>query len=449
MNVRQYLKTCTDVYHTTLDPNGPGVARIHLVPPKRVKPGIPWVVIINGYSVLPLQTTWAILLKEFMSILNQTDGKAVTEEEIKILIDKTVKRVKAIFSDAEEKEIKADLKDIVSVLQDVARGKEPQAEIGFLTLSEYGKDMKAPHRMDLMISSMEKKGCWNCNQKCLLCYAGNEKLAVVEELSTEDWYRIIDKCKEANIPALTFTGGEPTIREDLVNLVAYSSWFVTRLNTNGIRLSKELCKQLYKANLDSVQVTLYSHDRDIHNRMVGGNHFDETINGIKNAVEAGLDVSINTPLCSINADYANTMRFAHSLGVNYFSCSGVIPAGNAVIDKEIKRLSSEEIYQSVKEAYEYAKDNDLEISFTSPGWISKERLKAMKIVVPSCGACLSNMAIAPNGEVIPCQSWLFEDGLGNILTTDFKKIWNSKKCKKQRKFAMDNLEVCALKEVAR
>lgn len=449
MNVRQYLKTCTDVYHTTLDPNGPGVARIHLVPPKRVKPGIPWVVIINGYSVLPLQTTWAILLKEFMSILNQTDGKAVTEEEIKILIDKTVKRVKAIFSDAEEKEIKADLKDIVSVLQDVARGKEPQAEIGFLTLSEYGKDMKAPHRMDLMISSMEKKGCWNCNQKCLLCYAGNEKLAVVDELSTEDWYRIIDKCKEANIPALTFTGGEPTIREDLVNLIAYSSWFVTRLNTNGIRLSKELCKQLYKANLDSVQVTLYSHDRDIHNRMVGGNHFDETINGIKNAVEAGLDVSINTPLCSINADYANTMRFAHSLGVNYFSCSGVIPAGNAVIDKEIKRLSSEEIYQSVKEAYEYAKDNDLEISFTSPGWISKERLKAMKIVVPSCGACLSNMAIAPNGEVIPCQSWLFEDGLGNILTTDFKKIWNSKKCKKQRKFAMDNLEVCALKEVAR
>lgn len=449
MNVRQYLKTCTDVYHTTLDPNGPGVARIHLVPPKRVKPGIPWVVIINGYSVLPLQTTWAILLKEFMSILNQTDGKAVTEEEIKILIDKTVKRVKAIFSDAEEKEIKADLKDIVSVLQDVARGKEPQAEIGFLTLSEYGKDMKAPHRMDLMISSMEKKGCWNCNQKCLLCYAGNEKLAVVDELSTEDWYRIIDKCKEANIPALTFTGGEPTIREDLVNLIAYSSWFVTRLNTNGIRLSKELCKQLYKANLDSVQVTLYSHDRDIHNRMVGGNHFDETINGIKNAVEAGLDVSINTPLCSINADYANTMRFAHSLGVNYFSCSGVIPAGNAVIDKEINRLSSEEIYQSVKEAYEYAKDNDLEISFTSPGWISKERLKAMKIVVPSCGACLSNMAIAPNGEVIPCQSWLFDDGLGNILTTDFKKIWNSKKCKKQRKFAMDNLEVCALKEVAR
>lgn len=449
MNVRQYLKTCTEVYHTTLDPNGPGVARIHLVPPKRVKPGIPWVVIINGYSVLPLQTTWAILLKEFISILNQTDGKAVTEGEIKVLIDKTVKRVKTIFSDAEAKEIKADLKDIISVLQDVARGKEPEAEIGFLTLSEYGKDMKAPHRMDLMISSMEKKGCWNCNQKCLLCYAGSEKLAVVDELSTEDWYKIIDKCKDANIPALTFTGGEPTIREDLVNLIAYSSWFVTRLNTNGIRLSKELCKQLYKANLDSVQVTLYSYDKDIHNKMVGGNHFDETINGIKNAVEAGLDVSINTPLCSINADYVNTMNFAHSLGVNYFSCSGVIPAGNAVSDKEITRLSNDEIYQSVKEAYEYAKVNDLEISFTSPGWISKERLKAMHIVVPSCGACLSNMAIAPNGEVIPCQSWLFEDGLGNILTTDFKKIWNSKKCKKQRKFAMNNLEVCALKEVTR
>ena len=119
------------------------------------------------------------------------------------------------------------------------------------------------------------------------------------------------------------------------------------------------------------------------------------------------------------------------------------------IEDNVKKLSSDEIYNSLKEAYLFARENELEISFTSPGWIKSDLLREMNMVVPSCGACLSNMAIAPNGEVIPCQSWLFEDGLGNILNTDFKKIWNSKKCKNQRKFAVKNLEVCALKEARR
>ena len=68
----------------------------------------------------------------------------------------------------------------------------------------------------------------------------------------------------------------------------------------------------------------------------------------------------------------------------------------------------------------------------------------MKMVTPSCGACLSNMAIAPNGDVIPCQSWLFEDGFGNILDVEWKKIWNHKKCKKRRKFSSKNSQVCPL-----
>ena len=53
--------------------------------------------------------------------------------------------------------------------------------------------------------------------------------------------------------------------------------------------------------------------------------------------------------------------------------------------------------------------------------------------VPMCGACLSNMAIAPDGTVVPCQSWLGADaGLGNILTDPFRDIWNHSKCKALR-----------------
>ena len=55
------------VRHTTLNPEGPGAVRIHLVPP-RYRPGgkAPYVVILNGYYVLPLGYAWAVLLENFI-----------------------------------------------------------------------------------------------------------------------------------------------------------------------------------------------------------------------------------------------------------------------------------------------------------------------------------------------------------------------------------------------
>ena len=354
MNLKDYLKTCTETYHTTLDPESPGVVRIHLVPPKKLKPNIPWVVIINGYSILPLQSAWAVLLKVFIETLNNSKKAPLSADDVKEVMDVTVNKMKEIFPRTDKDIFKKDLKDMVQTFTDIARGKDVNAEIGFMSLAEYGKYMSAPHRMDLMISAMEKNGCWNCNCHCIHCYASGEELANNKELSTDEWKKVIDKLKDAGIPQITFTGGEPTVRGDLVELVDYSKWFMTRLNTNGILLSEKLCNDLRKASLDSVQITLYSSNAAIHNLLVGGDHFKDTVNGIKNAVKAGLDVSINTPLCSLNKDYLETVKFAESLGVRYFSSSGLIPSGNALKDdSSMTRLTNEDIKNVLKEALEY------------------------------------------------------------------------------------------------
>ena len=135
------------------------------------------------------------------------------------------------------------------------------------------------------------------------------------------------------------------------------------------------------------------------------------------------------------------------LGVTYFSCSGLIPTGNAKNnDSKITALTKLQILDVVREASSYARAHNLEISFTSPGWIDSENLRKMKMIVPSCGACLSNMAIAPNGDVIPCQSWLNGTTLGNILKHNFKDVWNSEPCKRIRKKASLEEEICLLKE---
>lgn len=246
---------------------------------------------------------------------------------------------------------------------------------------------------------------------------------------------------------MTFTGGEPTLRSDLVELVRAAEWFVTRLNTNGRALTPELCAGLYDASLDSVQVTLYSAEGNIHNQLVGVNGFNDTVQGIRHAVEAGLIVSVNTPLCSLNTHYADTLRFAHSLGVRYATCSGLIPSGSACgQESRATALTPDELTDILRQAVETARELGMELDFTSPGWLGEEMLRELGLsLVPSCGACLSNMAVTPDGKVVPCQSWLSDAPLGDLLHDDWKDIWNDPRCAAIRAESVKMDHLCQLR----
>ena len=441
-------KHLNQVLHTTLNPDNPGVVRIHLVPAKFSLFSLrPSMVIINGRDIVPLNPAWTILLSLFIDEINKYEGEEVSDENLNKVVETTIHRLRNVYRDASEDTAKKDLWNMVNFFTAIANRENVNIDVGQISIGDYAIYMKAPHRMDLMISSLEKNGNWNCNQQCMHCYAANQKYAEVKELSTNEWKKIIDICRKNYIPELTFTGGEPTLRDDLVELVDYSKWFVTRLNTNGVLLTEDLCKRLHEASLDSVQVTLYSNDRDIHNKLVGSDNFDKTVQGIRNALNAGLNVSINTPLCDLNKDYVSTLEFAKSLGITYATSSGLIVTGNAT-SPESKRtqLTEKEITEVMEKATKYAEEQEMELDFTSPGWILEKDLKKMKLNIPACGACLSNMAITPDGNVVPCQSWLGKNAsLGNILKKKWKHIWESPKCKKIRMSSAKNNLTCPLR----
>ena len=259
---------------------------------------------------------------------------------------------------------------------------------------------------------------------------------------------MLDTLRRIGVPQVTFTGGEPTLRADLVELVDAAQWFVSRLNTNGRLLTPELCRQLCEASLDSVQVTLYSADPAIHNALVGAAGFDDTVAGIRSAVAAGLSVSVNTPLCSVNSDYAATLRFVHDLGVRYVTCSGLIPSGSALgTESQATSLTEQQLTDVLSAAVKTAEALEMEIDFTSPGWLKEETLRTLGLtLIPSCGACLSNMAIAPDGEIIPCQSWLSGKPLGNILNDDWDAVWQGERCAAIRAKSAKMEQLCQLRE---
>ena len=445
--VRNYIRNeMKEVMHTTLNPEGPGVVRIHLVPPKDPEAtGIASVAIINGQDLIPVNLSWAILLTEFIKEVNKYHGRAITEADSAQIMSRVQKNMRRIYPLLPGRILKRDLYVILRTFTQIAKGEVPDEKIDYIRIGDYAPNMRAPHRMDLMVSAMTKGGKWNCNQQCVHCYAAGQELAEEKELSTEEWKQIIDRCRDAWIPQVTFTGGEPTMRDDLCELIAHASWFVTRLNTNGVRLSTELCRKLRQASLDSVQITFYSDDAKIHNRLVGADQYEQTVAGIENALAQGLGVSVNTPLCTLNRDYVKTLQFLHEKGVLYVTCSGLIQTGNAREEaSEELQLSRDEIRQILRDAVAYCHANGMEISFTSPGRIESAFFEELGIATPTCGACLSNMAITPGGTVVPCQSWLSEKTLGNMLKDDWDQIWNGDECIDRRAWSAKMLGRCPL-----
>ena len=434
------------VRHITLDPKGPGVVRIHMIPPRTESPEDPFLLLLNGAQLVPLSLSWAVRLANFTDRLEPFSGCEISEEDWAGMVRGAVDETHRTYPRTDRALLQEDLELMLRSLVAIAQGREPDVAVGALTLGEYADKMSAPHRMDLMVSAMTRGGAWHCNQKCLHCYAAGQPMGESRELTTAEWKDVLARLRAANIPQVTFTGGEPTLRDDLVELVDAAQWFVTRLNTNGRLLTPQLCRALAEASLDSVQVTLYAADAEAHNALVGAPGFDETVRGIRNAVDAGLIVSVNTPLCSLNRDYAATLRFAAALGVRYATCSGLIPSGGAEgAESRATRLSAEELTEILQSAVAAAHELSMELDFTSPGWLKEETLRSLGLtLVPSCGACLSNMAVAPDGTVIPCQSWLGGTALGNILTDDWPAIWDGEACRAIRAESAKMEHICQL-----
>jgi len=293
----------------------------------------------------------------------------------------------------------------------------------------------APARADLALT-------YQCNDKCSFCYVGDRK---IEELSTDNWKKILDELWKIGIPSVIFTGGEPTLRKDLVELVGVAKEFVTGLITNGRNLSPELCRDLYKAQLDYIQVSIESADSEVHDKMVGvEGAWQETVSGIKNALNEKIIVTTNTTLTRLNiAGLKDTIKLIQSLGVTNIACNSLICSGAGCMAIKDSGLDEEELKAALIDAKEYAKTIGIDLQWYSPTCYLRLNPIDLGFGIKSCSAAKYNVTIEPNGDVIPCQSW-FEQKMGNILQDSWTSIWDGGYAKSIRdgKFIPENCNKC-------
>jgi radical SAM protein with 4Fe4S-binding SPASM domain len=292
----------------------------------------------------------------------------------------------------------------------------PIHELDLEVTPPFSSHPSAPYRMDLAIT-------YRCNNDCAHCY--NARSRDYPELSTAQWHLILDKLWEIGIPHVVFTGGEPTLRNDLPELVAHAqqNGQVTGINTNGRRLSdRKYVEELVNAGLDHVQVTLESHDPDIHDAMVKNNGaWKQTVAGIRNALETPLYVMTNTTMLSTNSQVLRqTLEFLASLGVPTIGLNALIYSGRGLtVQTGLPETGLPPLLDLARQIT--AEHHQRLIWYTPTQYCNFDPMQ-LELGVKGCTAALYNMCIEPNGDVIPCQSYY--QSLGNILFTHWKRIWN-------------------------
>jgi radical SAM protein with 4Fe4S-binding SPASM domain len=319
--------------------------------------------------------------------------------------------------------ILADLNRIFGTLMSVANGACP-AEAGLDPKELRYGTWSAPARMDLAVT-------YRCNLKCPKCYVGERQVG--RELDTAEWVRVFESLWKAGIPQVVFTGGEPTLRDDLVELVSQADEFVTGLVTNGTKLS-ELAEPLVAASLDYAQVTIESFDPKVHDRITctEGSHAS-TLAGIRKALDAGLQIVTNTTLTKTNAaTFGRTIEWLHGLGLTNVACNTLICSGHGIEYKKENGLGDEELTETLEAACRAAENFGMTLQWYSPTCYHRGTNPVeLGLGIKACSAAAHNMTVQPDGTVLPCQSW--PDAVGNILKDDWVSIWKHPTCVKLRR----------------
>ena len=119
--IAQYRELKSGVKHCTFNPGGPGVVRIHLIPPKfNLFKSSSYIVILNGYYLLPLGYSWAVMLSKFISEVNKFDGKPITDSDFEAIFENTVNKTYKIYS-VNKEDLKEDLKYMLDAIFKIAR----------------------------------------------------------------------------------------------------------------------------------------------------------------------------------------------------------------------------------------------------------------------------------------------------------------------------------------
>lgn len=272
-----------------------------------------------------------------------------------------------------------------------------------------------------------------CNLRCMHCYqtgaatgemSFHEIREAVDEISEaiDEWKKTygIDFSTDCNV-----TGGEPFLRIDLPDILGLmrDRGFVLYLLTNGILVDKAKAAMLSALGVNGVQVSIEGTE-ETHDAIRGKGSFAASLRGVRHLFDAGLKVTLNVTLSSLNAgEFERLVELSLGIGTQRLGFSRLVPSGRgeAMIGS---MLGTEKVRALYEKIYAF-NTNGLEIVTGDPvaSQFSMNDGAADCGDIPSggCAAGVSGLTILPDGTLLPCRR--LHIPVGNIRTDSFREVW--------------------------
>lgn len=276
-----------------------------------------------------------------------------------------------------------------------------------------------------------------CNLRCIHCHASGGKPAA-DELTTDEAKRLLDQLAQVSeFRMMAFTGGEPLVRRDLFELLAYSQalGFTNTMATNATLIDDDVARRLRRFGLAIAAVSLDGFTAEQHDMVRGiSGSFEAAVEGMRALRRAGIVLHVNITAMEYNVEQlADLMHLVDELGTGIILMYQLVPVGRgrSISEAALDLGANERLIRFMADAQRSTRAIMEPVAGPQywPFLLQRARissgplLRLAEAVFHGCSAGRGFVYVKPNGDVWPCP--FIEVSCGNVRETPFRRIWTS------------------------
>ena len=269
---------------------------------------------------------------------------------------------------------------------------------------------------------------YKCPLQCPYCANPLDFAASKSELTTDEWLKVFEEGRKLGAVQLGFSGGEPLVRQDLVELIkgAREMGYYTNLITSGVGLNETKVASFREAGLDHIQVSFQAADESVNNMLAGSRKaFEQKLKMAREVKAQGYPMVLNFVTHRHNIDRIDRIiELCVELEADYVELATCQYYGWAYENREQLLPTREQLERAERITNEYreklaAEGNPIKLIFVTPDYY-EERPKG----------CMNGwgqvfLTVTPDGTALPCHSAkMLPIEFPNVRDNSLDHIWN-------------------------
>jgi pyrroloquinoline quinone biosynthesis protein E len=265
---------------------------------------------------------------------------------------------------------------------------------------------------------------YRCPLHCVYCSNPVDYTRYGEELSTDDWLRVLREGRELGATQLGFSGGEPLMRDDLETLAAEARrlGYYSNLITSGIGLNERRIAALKQAGLDHIQVSFQDSTREMNDFLSSTRTFELKRRVAKMVKSHGYPMVLNVVLHRLNIDHVGQiLEMAAELEADYVELANTQYYGFAYANRAelLPSRAQLERAEELTQRFRARVGDRMKIYFVVPDYYANRPKACMN----GWGAVF--LCVTADGVALPCHEARMLPGLEfpSVRSRDLRWIW--------------------------